>query len=65
LTHLSQVKPLLNGNDLKTLGFKPGPLYKQILDDVLNKTLDHQIGDRAMAIEYVKSKSEFVKERDN
>lgn len=56
LTHLSQVKPLLNGNDLKTLGFKPGPLYKQILDDVLNKTLDRQISDRTMAIEYVKSK---------
>jgi tRNA nucleotidyltransferase (CCA-adding enzyme) len=56
LTNLSQVKPLLNGNDLKTLGFKPGPLYKQILDDILNKTLDRQISDRAMAIEYVKSK---------
>jgi tRNA nucleotidyltransferase (CCA-adding enzyme) len=56
ITYLSQVKPLLNGDDLKTLGFKPGPLYKQILDDVLNKTLDHQISDRAMAIEYVKSK---------
>jgi tRNA nucleotidyltransferase (CCA-adding enzyme) len=65
LTYLSQVKPILNGNDLKTLGFKPGPLYKQILDDVLNKTLDHQISDRHSAIEYIKSKRELVKERDN
>jgi tRNA nucleotidyltransferase (CCA-adding enzyme) len=56
LTYLSQVKPLLNGNDLKTLGFKPGPLYKQILDDILNKTLDHQLSDRTMAIKYLKSK---------
>jgi len=56
LTHISQVKPLLNGNDLKTLGFKPGPLYKQILDDLLNHTLDHQISDRIMAIAYLKSK---------
>ena len=56
LTHLSQVKPLLNGNDLKNLGFKPGPLYKQILDDVLAATLDGKISDRAMAQEYVKSK---------
>jgi len=55
ITRLSQAKPLLNGNDLKTLGFKPGPLYKQILDDVLNQTLDLQISDRATAIEYVKS----------
>ena len=56
LTYLSQVKPLLNGNDLKNLGFKPGPLYKQILDDVLAATLDGKISDRAMALEYVKSK---------
>ncbi|MEY2858737.1 MAG: hypothetical protein RLZZ74_3050 [Cyanobacteriota bacterium] len=56
LTHISQVKPLLNGNDLKALGFKPGPLYKQILDDILNQTLDHEISDRHDAIEYLKSK---------
>lgn len=53
---LSQVKPLLNGNDLKTLGFKPGPLYKQILDDVLAATLDRQISDRTAAREYVTAK---------
>jgi tRNA nucleotidyltransferase (CCA-adding enzyme) len=47
---------MLNGKDLKTLGFKPGLLYKQILDDLLNKTLDHEISDRIMAIEYLKSK---------
>ncbi|NJO96166.1 MAG: CBS domain-containing protein [Pleurocapsa sp. CRU_1_2] len=56
LTNLSQIKPLLNGDDLKTLGFKPGPLYKQILDDLLNNTLDHKISDRPMAIKYIKSK---------
>ncbi len=56
LTYLSGVKPLLNGNDLKNLGFKPGPLYKQILDDVLAATLDGQISDRITAEEYVKSK---------
>ncbi|HEY9769147.1 MAG TPA: CBS domain-containing protein [Coleofasciculaceae cyanobacterium] len=56
ITNLSQVKPLLNGNDLKTLGFKPGPLYKQILADVLAATLDRRICDRAKAVEYVKSK---------
>lgn len=56
LTNFSQVKPLLNGQDLKTLGFKPGPLYKQILDDVFAATLNNQISDRARAINYVKSK---------
>lgn len=56
ITDLSQAKPLLNGNDLKTLGFKPGPLYKQILDDILNVSLDGKICDRTTAEEYVKSK---------
>ena len=56
LTVFSQAKPLLNGSDLKTLGFKPGPLYKQILDDVFAATLDNQISAHTQAIEYVKSK---------
>ncbi len=53
ITKLSQVKPLLNGNDLKNMGFKPGKLYKQILDDVLAATLDGKISDRPTAEEYV------------
>ena len=56
LTDFSQRKPLLDGNKLKALGFKPGPLYKQILDDVFAATLDNQISDRDAAINYVKSK---------
>ena len=54
ITKLSKVKPLLTGKDLKSLGFKPGPLYKQILDDVLAATLDGKIGDRTTAEEYVR-----------
>ncbi|MGB5632792.1 MAG: CBS domain-containing protein [Waterburya sp.] len=56
ITQLSQVKPLLNGNDLKTLGFKPGPLYKEILSDILTASLDGVICDRQSAEEYVKSR---------
>ncbi|MEO1005900.1 MAG: CBS domain-containing protein [Cyanobacteria bacterium J06638_38] len=55
LAHLSQVKPLLNGNDLKTLGFKPGPLYKDILSDVLAASLDGVICDRQSAVDYLKA----------
>ena len=55
LTDFSQRKPLLDGNKLKALGFKPGPLYKQILDDVFAATLDNKISDRNSAIDYVKS----------
>ena len=56
LSDFSQSKPLLTGNDLKTLGFQPGPLYKQILNDVFAATLDRKISDRTTAIAYVKAK---------
>jgi tRNA nucleotidyltransferase (CCA-adding enzyme) len=40
LTYWANVQPPLNGNDLKTLGYQPGPQYRQILDDLLAATLD-------------------------
>jgi tRNA nucleotidyltransferase (CCA-adding enzyme) len=51
----SQVKPLLNGNDLRDLGYKPGKAFKEILAAVLGATLDREIQDRAGAIEFVRS----------
>jgi tRNA nucleotidyltransferase (CCA-adding enzyme) len=54
LTQISQIKAPLDGNDLKALGYKPGPIYKQILDDLLTATLDGQISDRAQAEAFVK-----------
>jgi tRNA nucleotidyltransferase (CCA-adding enzyme) len=54
LTQLSQIKSPLDGNDLKALGYKPGPIYKQILDDLLTATLDGQISDRTQAEIFVK-----------
>ncbi|AFY41282.1 CBS domain-containing protein [Nostoc sp. PCC 7107] len=40
LTVLAYIQPILNGNDLKQLGYKPGPQYRQILDAILVATLD-------------------------
>lgn len=40
LTYWANVQPPLNGNDLKALGYQPGPQYRQILDDLLAATLD-------------------------
>ncbi|MEH2201416.1 CBS domain-containing protein [Nostoc sp.] len=53
LTVWTNVQPLLNGNDLKKLGYKPGPQYRQILDDVVAATLDGVIKDRAEAEEFL------------
>ncbi|PSB16114.1 CBS domain-containing protein [Phormidesmis priestleyi ULC007] len=53
LTIWSTVKPPLDGNDLKALGYKPGRQFKQILDDLLSATLDGRVHDRAEAEAYL------------
>ncbi|KJH73202.1 CBS domain-containing protein [Aliterella atlantica] len=55
ITCLSQVQPPLNGNDLKALGYKPGPQYRQILEDLLAATLDGEINDRSSAEKFLLS----------
>lgn len=54
LTVLSNVQPILNGNNLKKMGYKPGPQYKQILDDLLMATLDSEVNDKSGAEEFLK-----------
>jgi tRNA nucleotidyltransferase (CCA-adding enzyme) len=52
-TVLRHIQPILNGNDLKKLGYKPSPQFKQILDDLLIATLDGVIQDRISTEEYL------------
>ncbi|MEG4623618.1 CBS domain-containing protein [Microcoleus sp. w1-18aA5] len=53
LTKWTNVEPPLNGNDLKALGYKPGPGFKRMLDDLLAARLDGDLGDRAAAISFL------------
>ena len=53
LTVWANVQPILNGNDLRKLGYKPGPNFKHILDDLLGGTLDGVVSDRASAEEFL------------
>lgn len=53
LTVWSRVQPILNGNDLKKIGYKQGPSYRQILEDLRAATLDGVISDRAEAEEFL------------
>ncbi|MEG3974588.1 CBS domain-containing protein, partial [Microcoleus sp. herbarium8] len=53
LTKWANVEPPLNGNDLKDLGYKPGPAFKRMLDDLLAALLDGHLGDRASAIAFL------------
>lgn len=43
----------MNGNDLRTLGYKPGPQFRQMLDDLLAATLDGVVSDDFGAEEFL------------
>jgi len=47
LTTQQHVKPSLNGTDLKALGLKPGPIYKKILDRLLEARLNGEAKTKA------------------
>ncbi len=53
LTVLANIMPILNGNDLKKLGYKPGAQYRQMLDDLLAATLDGVIQNKAEAQKFL------------
>jgi len=53
LTTWANVQPPLNGHDLKQLGYKPGPQYRQILEQLLAAKLDGLISDRASAEKFL------------
>ena len=54
LTVWMQVKPLLTGDDLRKLGYKPSPQFKQMLAGLLAATLDGNVIDRASAESFVR-----------
>jgi len=49
LTHWSLIKPPLDGNDLKALGYKPGPNFRVILNTLFAVTVDGTIQNQAEA----------------
>jgi len=54
LTVWSQIKPILTGDDLRKLGYKPGPQYRQMLDNLLAATLDGAVSDRVSAEAFIR-----------
>jgi poly(A) polymerase len=52
-----QVRPprLITGEDLKALGFAPGPLFKQILSAIEDQQLEGRLTSREDAIRYIQS----------
>jgi poly(A) polymerase len=58
VTSPEQVRPerLLNGDDLQAMGFKPGPVFSQILQTVEDAQLEGQLRTRQEAEAFVKEK---------
>lgn len=53
-THLKQVKVDLKGDDLISLGLKPGKIFKRILDETLDAKLDGKLRNKEDEIRFVK-----------
>lgn len=49
------VKTELKGKDLKALGVPPGPVYREILDELLDARLDGKIKDRQDELNFLKN----------
>jgi tRNA nucleotidyltransferase (CCA-adding enzyme) len=54
ITQLKSTTTLLTGNDLKEMGFKPGPAYRDILSSLLDTRLNGEIKSRQDEIAFVR-----------
>ena len=51
-TQLRNITPEIQGRHLKHLGFKPGPIYRDVLESVLNAKLDGKLKSKKDELEY-------------
>ena len=54
VTTLRDTKPLISGHDLEKLGFSPGPIFRTIINHVLEAQLDGEIATKEEALALVK-----------
>ena len=52
--HLRFVRPLLKGRDLRDLGLRPGPRYREILDAVLDQKLNGHLETREEELDFAR-----------
>jgi len=64
MTKLREVKTLIRGYDLIQLGIQPGPIFHQILDEVLEAQLDGQVETKEDALELVRRRLPVVRPKE-
>jgi poly(A) polymerase len=52
--------PLVTGQDLKTLGLRPGPQFKRMLDEIRDAQLEGRVRDQAAALELARKIAEHT-----
>ncbi|HOV90625.1 MAG TPA: CBS domain-containing protein [Syntrophorhabdaceae bacterium] len=60
ITYIDSYKPLLTGNDLKNMGLKEGPIYKDILEKLRDAKIDNNLKTREDEIAFVKNYIEHL-----
>jgi tRNA nucleotidyltransferase (CCA-adding enzyme) len=56
IAYLRHLKTHLKGSDLKSLGYAAGPIYRRILERLLQARLDNEVESREEEIDFVKSR---------
>ena len=64
VTHLRHYRTYIQGSDLKKMGYKTGPIFKTILNHLLEAKLDGEIDNRADEIEFIKHNYPLAKKTD-
>ncbi len=54
--NLKEVRPELRGRDLKDMGITPGPIYREILDELLNGRLNGELNTREEEVSFVRKR---------
>jgi hypothetical protein len=49
----TEAKPLVTGNDLIALGMRPGPKFREVLDEIRERQAEGTLKTREEALEYV------------
>lgn len=55
-TRLRNVSPVIGGKDLKKIGFSPGPIYREVLQAVLEAKLDGRLKTRKDELDFARSR---------
>jgi poly(A) polymerase len=51
-------EPLVTGHDLIEMGFEPGPMFGEVLDEVRDAQLDEEVTTREEALKLAREKHE-------